>query len=82
MTTSENEIRNMIGYIHDIPQQDRDAMTELLDHGEWGVAFEILCSVLVQERIPIDTATFRKINHIGQLMNYEDTLWFGMSIQE
>ena len=82
MTTKESEIRNMIDCFHDMPQQDVDSMIELLDHGEWGVAFEILCSTLVQEKIPIDTAMFRKIEHIGRQMNFEEILWSGMIVQE
>jgi hypothetical protein len=43
--------------IPEIPPKERDELIEFLDHNEWGVAYELLSSVIEQEEIVIDQRT-------------------------
>ena len=78
----ENELFNLINSIQEIPPKDREAVSEYLKHREWGVAFEIFCSTLEQEKILVSRTQYEIIEKIGHLMNYEHTLWRRLLISD
>lgn len=61
--------------INALPRKDYNDVSEFLEHNEWGVAFEIICSALDQDRINITEQVFREIENIGAEMKLEPELW-------
>jgi len=44
---------------------------ELIDHNEFGVAFDTLADALVEAKVPISPATFDELSELARLMEYE-----------
>ncbi|QKS45650.1 MafI family immunity protein [Paenibacillus cellulosilyticus] len=44
----EKEIRNLTVEITELTEADRATVKELLEHNEWGVAFEHLCAAIFE----------------------------------
>lgn len=65
----------VIAKIIKIPVKDIDAITEYLDHVEWGIAFETLCSAIEQDKIEISANEYVLIKEIGEYMNMDERLW-------
>ncbi|MCK4261372.1 MAG: MafI family immunity protein [Halanaerobiales bacterium] len=71
----ENIILEILGQINGFPQKDTNDVLELIEHNEWGVAFEIICSVIEQERLNIKHSVYDKIVEIGTEMELSSCLW-------
>lgn len=48
---------------------------ELLDAGEWGVAFEALCDNLYEKDIPVFPGEVAEIESLGEGMNIQRRAW-------
>ncbi len=48
---------------------------EYLEHNEWGIAFETLCSIIETEYIKIDKKIYERISKIGKELEFEETDW-------
>lgn len=70
-----NGIKKILVSVNGIPNKDTHDILEFLEHGEWGVAFEVLCSVIEQENLSINAAQYNEIIDIGHDMDMDDTLW-------
>lgn len=69
------QIKILLRTINGISLDDINEIIEFLDHDEWGVAFEILCTVIEQENIIITIYQYQEIEDIGNKMNMECNLW-------
>ena len=58
-----------------LPQSDVLIINEYLEHSEWGIAFEQLCSAIEQENIVITKTDFQLIKDIGEFMGMDKGLW-------
>lgn len=56
-------------------------LREIIEHDEWGIALETICSVLEQENIPVEKDIFNKIEEIGLYMEMDQSLWEHISNQ-
>ncbi len=54
-----------------LPAGAEDFAMELIDHTEFGVAFEFLAGALVADDVVITPAVFDEFSELAQLMNYE-----------
>ncbi|TKI54550.1 MafI family immunity protein [Brevibacillus antibioticus] len=73
-----NQSQNIIRIVKEtsgMPKKDMDIIFELLDHNEWGVALEHLCSTIIEERIIIQNDVFEAIKKIGELMEMDPNNW-------
>ena len=55
--------------------KDIDTITEYLEHSEWGIAFEVLCSAIEYDKIPISHDVYIQIKEIGEYMKMDKDLW-------
>lgn len=69
------QIKRLLRTINGISLDDINEIIEFLDHDEWGVAFEILCTVIEQENIIITIFQYQEIVDIGNKMNMDCNLW-------
>jgi hypothetical protein len=70
-----NGIKKILISDNEIPNKDTHDILEFLEHDEWGVAFEVLCSVIEQENLSINESQYNEIIDIGREMDMDDTLW-------
>ena len=61
--------------ITNFPLEDEESILEFLEHDEWGIALEVICSVIEQEGIPIDKDIFSKNEEAGIFMEMDKSLW-------
>ncbi len=54
---------------------DIKSIVEYLDHNEYGVALEQLCSAIEQERIKIAYNDYLLIKQMGEQMEMDKSLW-------
>jgi len=58
-----------------LPSSDIDAIIEYLEHNEWGIAFEVLCSAIENDQLPISSDEYIQIRRIGESMGMDSNLW-------
>jgi len=63
-----------------LSQEDINNIEEFLEHNEYGIAFEELCSAIEQENISLNHAQYEEIVSIGKLMKMDSWLWKNITI--
>lgn len=58
-----------------LPAQDINEIAEYLSYNEWGIAFEILCTSITDNKIIIRKAQYDEIESIGAEMEMDNSLW-------
>jgi hypothetical protein len=61
----ENKIRLALDSVESLLIRDREFILELLDHNEWGVALEILCAVIFEDKLKISQEIYSLIEGVG-----------------
>lgn len=71
----DKRMLQLLKKIRNMPEKDEKDILELLKNSEWGVAFEILCSVIEQDKITISQELFIEIDEIGTYMELDNSFW-------
>lgn len=58
-----------------IPDVELDGMIDLVDHDEWGIALENLCTQLHEHDAALDDLTLQKIERLGSQMRLDPDHW-------
>lgn len=58
-----------------LSQEDIDTVNELIDHNEWGIAYEHICVQLSEFDIPINRQLYEEIEKFGKLIETSDSYW-------
>jgi hypothetical protein len=58
-----------------LPQSDIDNATEMIEHNEFGIGFNIICEQLFEHDIEISEEDYQKIVEIGQKIELPDSKW-------
>ncbi|UAA37617.1 MafI family immunity protein [Paraneptunicella aestuarii] len=58
-----------------LPENDIENIRELVEHGEWGVGVELLCSQLHEHEIVINEIEFQVIKGLVADMELSSDLW-------
>ena len=58
-----------------LPLKDIKDISEYLEHREWGLAFEILCSALKEYKISISNVDYNELKKLGEKMEMDKKLW-------
>ncbi|AEH46537.1 MafI family immunity protein [Parageobacillus thermoglucosidasius] len=74
-------LKEIVRNITNLPLKDEKDILEFIEHEEWGLALETICSVIEQEDITIDKDIFSKIKEAGIYMEMDKSLWEGISKQ-
>lgn len=70
-----NLLKEIVKNITSLPLKDEKDILEFIEHEEWGIALEIICSVIEQDNIVIDKDIFSKIERAGIHMGMDKLLW-------
>ena len=63
-------------------QEAMEEAKHLIDHGEYGVAFEGICAYLKNEKLSVSRQVYRDIVRIGTIMNISSDEWEGICRSE
>jgi hypothetical protein len=58
-----------------LPNRDHAIAKDFLDHNEWGLAFEHVCTQLYEHEVTIDQTLYDEINRLGVAMKLDDSGW-------
>lgn len=58
-----------------IKKKDKEDIDEYLSHNEWGLAFEVLCASLKENKLKISQEDYEIINMLGNQMELDCKLW-------
>lgn len=61
-------------------ENDVNEIIEYLEHDEWGLAYEILCCVLQENKIKVVKDDLNKIKQIGIKMGMDADYWRDISV--
>lgn len=65
----------IVNGISAFPEKDRIDVEEYIEHNEWGIALETICSVILEDGILVDNEVFKKISDVGIEMEMDSNLW-------
>ncbi|MEG4337864.1 MafI family immunity protein [Microcoleus sp. D3_18_C2] len=52
-----------------------------INAGEWNLALETLCDILLEEEIPIDLKAYELLQEVGNILNMERETWEMLKVQ-
>lgn len=52
-----------------------------INAGEWNLALEILCDILIEEEISIDLKAYELLQEVGNILNMERETWEMLKVQ-
>jgi len=58
-----------------ITVDDKEEIIDYINYNEYGIAFEVLCSIIEQENITVSCDDFKIIEKLGMTMNFDRRLW-------
>lgn len=61
-------------------ESDLKEIEEYIENNEWGIALEVLCSILHQNNIYISINQYETICDLGNKMEFNDELWRDLKV--
>lgn len=58
-----------------LPQATLDSADDLIRHGEYGEALEIICTQVYEYEVPVTAKTYSEIERCGQRMEMDEASW-------
>ena len=58
-----------------LSESDIKNTMDFINHGEFGIAFELVCDQLFENEAPISTELLNEIQYIGTTMNFDEQTW-------
>ena len=52
-----------------------------INAGEWNLALETLCDILIEEEIPIDLKGYELLQEVGNILNMKRETWEMLKVQ-
>ena len=49
--------------------------------GEWNLALETICDILIEEEIPLDLKSYELLQEAGNILNMEQETWEMLKVQ-
>lgn len=65
----------IVNGISAFPEKDKIDVQEYIEHDEWGIALETICSAVLEDRVIVDKKIFKKISDVGTEMEMDSSLW-------
>lgn len=75
----EHDQRAVVAQLGDVTAREADQDIQMfLSAGEYGLAFETLCSVLRAGREPVSASVWTQLADLGERMGIEPAQWAGL----
>jgi hypothetical protein len=78
----EDQLTTVVNYFSEPLKdlEDFQDVRELIDqHGEYGVAYELLCYLIAEKQLGIPTDIYQKIVELGKQMGIEEKMWLSLA---
>ena len=74
-----NEVINIVKL--QLSETQIEFMVTDIQAGEWNLALETLCDILIEEEIPIDLKGYELLQEVGNILNVERETWEMLKVQ-
>jgi len=74
-----NEIINIVK--PQLSETQIEFLVSDIQAGEWNLALETLCDILIEEEIPIDLKGYELLQEVGNILNMERETWEMLKVQ-
>lgn len=74
-----NEVINILK--PQLSETQIEFMVSDIQAGEWNLALETLCDILIEEEIPIDLKGYELLQEVGNILNMERETWEMLKVQ-
>ncbi|PSB25281.1 hypothetical protein C7B69_12580 [filamentous cyanobacterium Phorm 46] len=74
-----NEVINIVKL--QLSETQIEFMVSDIQAGEWNLALETLCDILIEEEIPIDLKGYELLQEVGNILNMERETWEMLKVQ-
>lgn len=71
----KKEISKLLYEVPELPQVDKNNIIMFLENGEWGMAFDSLCSQIYENDIGITEDFYKEVEMIASKMKIDSTEW-------
>jgi hypothetical protein len=78
----EQDILAILATLQDtLDAAETKEVRDFVEPGEYGIAFETLCSILGDRRAPISPAMLDKLTDLGQRMGIDEENWRDLEVE-
>lgn len=78
----ESKLHQVIDIVKpELSQTQVEFMVSDIQAGEWNLALETLCDLLIEEEIPIDLKGYELLQEVGNILNMERETWEMLKVQ-
>ena len=78
----ENKLHQVINIVKpQLSETQIEFMVSDIHAGEWNLALETLCDILIEEEIPIDLKSYELLQEVGNILNMERETWEMLKVQ-
>ncbi len=78
----ENKLDQVIDIVKpQLSETQREFIASDIHAGEWNLALETLCDILIEEEIPIDLKSYELLQEVGNILNVERETWEMLKVQ-
>ena len=78
-------VKNLNEVLAKLKESLSDTQIEFLQSyinaGEWNLALETLCDILIEEEIPIDSRGYELLQEVGNTLSMEKETWEMLKVQ-
>lgn len=75
----DNEVINIVK--PQLSEAQIEFMVSDIQAGEWNLALETLCDLLIEEEIPINLKGYELLQEVGNILNMERETWEMLKVQ-
>ncbi len=73
---NETQLRALVDIFSErLPENNTADARELIAHGEYGEALELLCTQVYEYEVPVTSETYKIIEACGKRMQMEESSW-------
>ncbi|MEZ2318046.1 MAG: MafI family immunity protein [Microcoleus sp.] len=77
-----NKLNEVLAQLKEILSDTQiEFLQSYINAGEWNLALEILCDILIEEEIPIDLKSYELLQEVGNILNMESETWEMLKVQ-
>jgi hypothetical protein len=78
----ESKLNEVIDIVKpELSQTQVEFMVSDIQAGEWNLALEILCDILIEKEITIDLKGYELLQEVGNILNMELETWEMLKVQ-
>ena len=78
----ENKLKEFVNILKPkLSEAQIKFITSDIHAGEWNLALETLCDILIEEEIPIDSRGYELLQEVGNTLSMEKETWEMLKVQ-